>query len=277
MRICTESWSWASSRRQRQGPLHKSCFVFQRWCWTRSKTLSVVCEDWKQCSGKHLCLIRMKSFLSLYPSSVYVHIILTGHSLPWSDYLRLSSPASPSPRWQGDHCREYVMAFTYWAGPVRSPDSRTLSWACRERRPTAFRGEAPWLVSLFSCHTLLSLLDDTIHRLPKTLHPMTQLGIGVAALNHDSVFQAAYEKGMKKKEYWAHTLDDCINLIAKLPALAARIYRNVYHPENQLPSIDKNLDLVGMYSELAFCKIFVQLWDSTLTRKLFCHDGLWRQ
>jgi citrate synthase len=74
---------------------------------------------------------------------------------------------------------------------------------------------------------------------------MTQLGIGVAALNHDSLFQAAYEKGMKKTEYWTHTLDDCINLIAKLPAIAARIYRNVYHPKRELPAINKELDLVG--------------------------------
>lgn len=79
---------------------------------------------------------------------------------------------------------------------------------------------------------------------------MTQLGMGVAALNHDSKFQAAYEKGMKKTEYWQPTLEDCLDLIAKLPALAARIYRNVYHPENPIPAIDKNLDLVGNYSSM---------------------------
>ncbi len=76
---------------------------------------------------------------------------------------------------------------------------------------------------------------------------MTQLGIGVAALNHDSHFQFAYEKGMKKSEYWTHTLEDCLNLIARLPALAARIYRNVYKPSNELPALDKNLDLVGKF------------------------------
>ena len=83
------------------------------------------------------------------------------------------------------------------------------------------------------------------YRLPRTLHPMTQLGMGVAALGHDSLFQAAYEKGLKKSEYWTHTLEDCINLIARLPALAARIYRNVYRPGTPMDSIDKNLDLVG--------------------------------
>lgn len=82
-------------------------------------------------------------------------------------------------------------------------------------------------------------------RLPQTLHPMTQLGMGVAALNHDSQFAAAYEKGIKKSEYWTHTLEDCINLIARLPALAARIYRNVYKPGTPLTGINKDLDLVG--------------------------------
>jgi citrate synthase len=79
---------------------------------------------------------------------------------------------------------------------------------------------------------------------------MTQLGIGVAALNHDSTFQAAYEKGMKKSEYWVHTLEDSINLVARLPALAARIYRNVYRPGTPIPVIDKNLDLVGALHSL---------------------------
>ena len=74
---------------------------------------------------------------------------------------------------------------------------------------------------------------------------MTQLAIGVSALNHDSAFQAAYESGLAKSEYWAYTLEDCISLIARLPTLAARIYRNVYRPGTEVPPIDRNLDLVG--------------------------------
>ncbi|GLB35022.1 putative citrate synthase family protein [Lyophyllum shimeji] len=97
---------------------------------------------------------------------------------------------------------------------------------------------------------LPSFVESLVDSLPTSLHPMTQLGIGVAALNRESAFQAAYEKGMKKSEYWTHTLEDCINLIAKLPALAARIYRNVYQPGNSLPAIDEDLDLVGNYSNM---------------------------
>lgn len=89
-----------------------------------------------------------------------------------------------------------------------------------------------------------------MNSLPNTLHPMTQLGMGVAALNHDSAFQAAYERGMKKTDYWTYTLEDCINLIARLPALAARIYRNVYKPGQEIPALDKELDLVGNYTNM---------------------------
>ncbi|KAJ7097993.1 citrate synthase [Mycena belliarum] len=93
-------------------------------------------------------------------------------------------------------------------------------------------------------------VEKLIDSFPATLHPMTQLGMSVAALNHDSLFQAAYEKGIKKSEYWSHTLEDCINLIARLPALAARIYRNVYKPGTPLPPLNKDLDLIGNYSAL---------------------------
>lgn len=76
---------------------------------------------------------------------------------------------------------------------------------------------------------------------------MTQLGMGVAALNHDSVFAAAYEKGIKKTDYWTYTYEDSISLLAKLPALAARIYRNIYKAGEELPGAKKDLDLVGRY------------------------------
>lgn len=56
---------------------------------------------------------------------------------------------------------------------------------------------------------------------------------------------------MKKTEYWTHAYEDSITLIAQLPALAARIYRNIYSTTQEaLPSIDKDLDLVGNYSRL---------------------------
>lgn len=97
---------------------------------------------------------------------------------------------------------------------------------------------------------LPKFVEDLLDSLPTTLHPMTQMAIGVSALNHDSAFQANYEKGMKKADYWTHTLEDSLSLVARLPALSARIYRNVYKPGTDLAAVDKNLDLVGNYSNM---------------------------
>ena len=76
---------------------------------------------------------------------------------------------------------------------------------------------------------------------------MTQLAIGVSALNHDSKFVAAYDRGIPKSEYWTHALEDSLDLIAKLPALAARIYTNVYRNGAALPAINKDADVVGKH------------------------------
>lgn len=58
----------------------------------------------------------------------------------------------------------------------------------------------------------------------KNVHPMTQLAIAVAALNTESKFATKYAEGLNKAEYWEPTFDDSINLLAKLPRVAAAIF-----------------------------------------------------
>lgn len=69
---------------------------------------------------------------------------------------------------------------------------------------------------------------EALDNLPPTLHPMTQFAIAVSALNHDSAFAKAYERGIPKADYWEYVFDDVIDLIAKLPRIAAKIYQNTY-------------------------------------------------
>ncbi|PWN18461.1 citrate synthase-like protein [Microstroma glucosiphilum] len=97
---------------------------------------------------------------------------------------------------------------------------------------------------------LPSYVEKIIDSFPKTLHPMTQFAAATAALNHDSAFSAAYTKGIKKAEYWSPTFDDSIDLIAKLPAVAARIYYNVHGKGDGKQAIDPNLDLIGNFSNM---------------------------
>ncbi|XP_017491716.1 PREDICTED: citrate synthase, mitochondrial-like, partial [Rhagoletis zephyria] len=57
--------------------------------------------------------------------------------------------------------------------------------------------------------------------LPKDMHPMPQFSIAVTALSKDSEFLKAYNKGVKKTEFWKSALEDTMTLLAKLPNIAA--------------------------------------------------------
>ncbi|KEF63109.1 2-methylcitrate synthase, mitochondrial [Exophiala aquamarina CBS 119918] len=58
----------------------------------------------------------------------------------------------------------------------------------------------------------------------KNVHPMTQLAIAVAALNTESKFATKYAEGLNKADYWEPTFEDSVNLLAKLPRVAAAIF-----------------------------------------------------
>ena len=68
----------------------------------------------------------------------------------------------------------------------------------------------------------------TIEALPVSAHPMTQFVVGVMALQTESQFAKRYAAGMSKKEYWDAAFDDAMDLIARLPRIAAYIYRRKY-------------------------------------------------
>ncbi len=69
---------------------------------------------------------------------------------------------------------------------------------------------------------------DTIESLPVNAHPMTQFVVGIMALQTESSFAKRYAEGMSKKDYWDATYDDALDLIARLPRIAAYIYRRKY-------------------------------------------------
>eukprot|EP00834_Sanchytrium_tribonematis_P003667 NODE_150_length_15491_cov_0.365644.p7 type:complete len:382 gc:universal NODE_150_length_15491_cov_0.365644:8268-7123(-) len=71
-------------------------------------------------------------------------------------------------------------------------------------------------------------VEDLIDSCPSSLHPMSQFSIAVLACQSESVFASKYATGMNKSDYWEYTLEDSLNLIAKCPTIASRIYRNLY-------------------------------------------------
>src|SRR5688572_21603508 len=69
---------------------------------------------------------------------------------------------------------------------------------------------------------------DVIDALPVAAHPMTMFVTGIMALQTESNFAKRYADGMNKKDYWEAVFDDAMDLIARLPRIAAYIYRRKY-------------------------------------------------
>jgi citrate synthase len=69
---------------------------------------------------------------------------------------------------------------------------------------------------------------STIDALPLDTHPMTMFVVAIMALQTESNFARRYSEGMNKKDYWDATFDDSMDLIARLPRIAAYIYRRKY-------------------------------------------------
>jgi citrate synthase len=68
----------------------------------------------------------------------------------------------------------------------------------------------------------------SIEALPVSTHPMTQFVVAIMALQTESQFAKRYAAGMSKKDYWDAVFDDSMDLIARLPRIAAYIYRRKY-------------------------------------------------
>lgn len=88
-----------------------------------------------------------------------------------------------------------------------------------------------------------------IDSLPKDTHPMAQFTMGIIALQTESVFAKRYFEGLSKTEFWDPTYEDSMNLIAKLPRLAAYIYRRSFHDNDQIEA-DLNLDWGANYAHM---------------------------
>jgi len=90
---------------------------------------------------------------------------------------------------------------------------------------------------------------DVLDTLPKDTHPMTQFSVAIVSMQSESVFAQRYDDGMNKKEYWDATYEDAMNLIARLPKVAAYIYRRTYHDGQHIES-DPNLDWAANFAHM---------------------------
>jgi citrate synthase len=112
--------------------------------------------------------------------------------------------------------------------------------------PTAAQAEA--VVADFKKRRQLpQYVKDVIRAMPLDTHPMTMYSAGILAMQRESIFVKKYNEGMSKMDYWDPMFEDSCNLMAKLPVLAAFIYRLKYKGDDQIAE-DPKLDMGGNFA-----------------------------
>lgn len=98
-----------------------------------------------------------------------------------------------------------------------------------------------------------SKVPDYVYRIlndmPRDTHPMSMFSAAVVSMQRESVFVKRYNAGMSKMEYWDPMFEDAMNLLAKLPEIAAHIYRLKYKKNDVIPS-DPNLDFGANFAHM---------------------------
>ena len=89
---------------------------------------------------------------------------------------------------------------------------------------------------------------NVLDALPISTHPMTQFSAAILALRTESVFAKKYHD-LAKKDYWDSTYEDVMNLIARLPRVAAYIYRRMYHDGDHIEP-DPQLDWAANFAHM---------------------------
>ncbi len=82
---------------------------------------------------------------------------------------------------------------------------------------------------------------EVIDSFPSMSHPMTIFSSAILSLHRESLFDREYHGGGSKLDYWNSTYEDSMNLLAKLPEIAAYIYTKLYYEGNRIQQ-DPDLD-----------------------------------
>ena len=113
---------------------------------------------------------------------------------------------------------------------------------------------------LFRRGELTAEEETLIKSLPKDMHAMTQFSMGVMACQPKSHFMKAYQSGVHKTKYWESTLQDCLDLCAKVNRIAAIVFANKYGDNTKIPDRDGALDYGANYAnQLGFTS--EQFWE----------------
>jgi citrate synthase len=98
-----------------------------------------------------------------------------------------------------------------------------------------------------------SYVWDAIRALPRDIHPMVMLSVGILAMQKDSKFYAFYGSGkFNKMTAWEYVYEDASDLVARIPIVAAFIYNLKYRGDYQTapdPTLDMGANFAHMIGQ----------------------------
>lgn len=90
---------------------------------------------------------------------------------------------------------------------------------------------------------------DILRAMPRDTHPMTMFSAAILAMQRESIFVKEYNAGIGKMDMWDPTYEDAMNMLAKLPAIGAYIFRMKYRGDTIIPA-DPELDMGGNFAHM---------------------------
>jgi citrate synthase len=90
---------------------------------------------------------------------------------------------------------------------------------------------------------------EVLAAMPRDSHPMVMFNTAILVMERESHFRRRYDDGMDKHDYWEATLEDSLDLIARLPGIAAGVYRMHFEKGPRIeprPDLDWSANYVHM-------------------------------
>jgi citrate synthase len=91
---------------------------------------------------------------------------------------------------------------------------------------------------------------DTLKAMPKDSHPMAMLSVGLLAMERESEFRAAYDKGAGKDVLWQSMVNDSVRLVGSIPGIAAAIYRIRFDKGDVIAPLTDDNDLSNNFAHM---------------------------
>jgi len=90
---------------------------------------------------------------------------------------------------------------------------------------------------------------DLLRVLPRDTHPMTMFSAAIVAMQRESKFARFYKESYDRMTAWESMYEDSTDILARIPAIAAYIYRMKYRSDTPIAP-NPDLDLGGNFAHM---------------------------